>query len=606
MKIRTTTTLLAIVAMAGLALQTQAAQYRFNGAADTAWTNSANWQDYDSTGTPGPPGTNDNARFQSNKTADLDSFTAKIGGLNFRGNSNLGGCVINVNSGGSLISDADGDFAGDNRIGTVTGDATLNVNSGGYASMAGSQVLEVGQANGASGIVNVNTGGTFVAIQKADFGDASTCNGILNVNGGSVIASNDFNIGASAGATGTVTFTSGTMTFDPGATLRLTDNNTAVGQFNMTGGTLDHTNVELQVGRDGLATFTQSGGVINTKGIYIGHLTGGNGTMNMSGGTNTLTHAITLGNQDDNGKGAAMGTLNMSGGWMTCGTLEVAAEVGTVGSMTLSGVDTYLKTSHLRLGDVGVTATSSVMVEDGEFQIHKITSDSDPATESIHLSGGVLKLRHISGATGYSNALDLVDAGVITWTNGALGTLASTRDTELATLTWTNGLGTVLYADTRTNNTHYYYMWAEAEQPVPTFSDWTSDFGMTTNDAYADDYDGDDLDNLSEYALGGNPTNGIVESGILPVSDTALDGGTNWFTYVYNRRTDYVDRGLTYDVENRADLIAGNWTNDYELATGVSAPFTGSLGDEFESVTNRISMEGQSAEFTQLEITISE
>lgn len=139
----------------------------------------------------------------------------------------------------------------------------------------------------------------------------------------------------------------------------------------------------------------------------------------------------------------------------------------------------------------------------------------------------------------------------------------------------------------------------------PTFSDWATIYGLSGgNEALDANPDGDSFDNLAEYGLGGNPTN-ANDVGLTAIG-TELDSGTNWFTYVYNRRTDYVDRSLSYDVVNKDDLVIGPWTNDYELAIGVSSPFVASLGDEFESVTNRISMEGQSQEFTQLEITINE
>ncbi|VGO22331.1 hypothetical protein [Pontiella sulfatireligans] len=591
---KTLTTLLAIVAMTGFSMQAQA-ETRFNGTIDTAWTNAANWS-------AGVPTAILQARLQAAKTADIDSV-AVAGGLNFRGSGTPGASIINVNAGGSLTSDGS-DFSGNNRVGS-SGDATLNINDGGSANFSGTGIFEVGESGGGdTGYVNVYTGGVLTVSQEAQLGVDGSTLGSLLVDGGTAVFSNVLAVGQAATSTGSVTMTSGSMTFE-GTRLEMTDNTSAVATFNMTGGTITHTGEEMQVGRDGLATFTQSGGEITAKGIYVGHLKTATGSMIMTGGTNVLSGALTLGNQGD-GTSSASGSLNMSGGSMVVGTLEVGASVGTTGIMTMSGVDTYLKASTLRLGDAGVDASSSITVNDGEFQIHAILSDSNNTQENLHLAGGVLKLRHISGATGFSNAVDLIDAGVITWTNGAVGSAASLRNAELATMSWTNGMGTILYADTRTNNTHYYYMWAEADQPVPTFSDWTDDYGMTNSNTYADDYDGDLLDNLAEYALGGNPTNGFVEGGILPAFETLDDGSTNWFYYVYNRHTDYVDRSLAYDVLNVDNLVSGTWTNDYELAVGISAPFTGSLGDEFESVTNRISMEGQSAEFTQLEIMISE
>lgn len=147
---------------------------------------------------------------------------------------------------------------------------------------------------------------------------------------------------------------------------------------------------------------------------------------------------------------------------MECNNILVAAEVGTTGTLNLSGSNTYLQASTLKLGDVGVSATSTITASDGEFQIHEIVSDADSATESFHLNGAVLKLRKINSATGYDDAVALIAPGVLTWTNAPAGT---GRDPADAHLFWTNDVDSVLMVDT--NGTHYNYMWAEAHVPVP-------------------------------------------------------------------------------------------------------------------------------------------
>ena len=136
------------------------------------------------------------------------------------------------------------------------------------------------------------------------------------------------------------------------------------------------------------------------------------------------------------------------------------------------------------------------------------------------------------------------------------------------------------------------------------YDTWIDAYNVGGATAYTNNPDGDSMDNLMEYGLGGNPTN-ANDVGILPVTEV-VEGAADWFYYIYNRRPDAVDRSLTYDVLNNLALVDGTWTNEYQLEIGVSAPFIGSLGDEFESVTNRISMTGKTNEFTKLEITISE
>lgn len=573
--------------IAGFVIQANAIETRFNTGG--SWTNAANWSE-------GVPTINDLARLQNPVVAEIDSVEV-IGGLNFRGDVNLGESIININNGGSLTSDGT-QFTGNNRIGS-DGDATLNINNGGSAFFSGTGIFEVGESGaGDTGYVNVYTGGTLTVSQETQLGVDSASVGNLLIDGGSATFNNILAVGQSAGSTGVVTLVSGDLTLN-GSRIEMTDNSSAVAYLNIFGGTLTHNSEDIQVGRDGsIAVLTQTGGEINASGILVGHLTGSTGSMIMSGGTNVLSGSLTLGNQDDAGLGAASGSLDMSGGSMIVSSLLVGNEAGTTGTLTLSGTDTYLKASTLRLGTVGVSATSTINVDGGMFQVHAIQSDANSAEESIHLNGGVLKLRHIDGATGFDDAVALIDAGVLTWGKGALGTLASTFDPADATMSWTNGSGIVLYADTNTNNTHYYYMWAEAEMPVPTFSDWSTDFGMTSNNTYADDFDGDFLSNLAEYALGSNPTDAADAGAVSAVN------GEN-FLYIYNRRTDAVDRGLTYEMQNADLLTSGTWTNEY-VEVGTSAPFTDALGDEFETVTNSISMSGKDMGFAKLKITISE
>jgi hypothetical protein len=115
------------------------------------------------------------------------------------------------------------------------------------------------------------------------------------------------------------------------------------------------------------------------------------------------------------------------------------------------------------------------------------------------------------------------------------------------------------------------------------YADWADGFGLTGSNALYDaDFDGDALNNLGEYAMGGNPTNGF-DLGHLPSAGTAPQNGTNWFEYVYARRRDAVVRGLDYTVEATSNLVSEAWStnNVTEIDSGI-------IDDDFESVTNRI------------------
>jgi hypothetical protein len=114
--------------------------------------------------------------------------------------------------------------------------------------------------------------------------------------------------------------------------------------------------------------------------------------------------------------------------------------------------------------------------------------------------------------------------------------------------------------------------------------------GTSTN--WNDDFEPDGLNNLAEYALGGDPT--FNDAAIkLPTAHT----DSNWLYYMYNRREDAAARGLSYTLLSGSDLQDGSMTN-------VLAPFSVSAAlDGFESVTNRISTSAESKQFMQLEIS---
>lgn len=112
-----------------------------------------------------------------------------------------------------------------------------------------------------------------------------------------------------------------------------------------------------------------------------------------------------------------------------------------------------------------------------------------------------------------------------------------------------------------------------------------------------DDDDEDGINNLSEYAQGGDPNN-PADTGTLPVlGASVISGGTNWIEYVYLKRVS-AENGLTYSLVQSQDLMQGGWTNNGDIVeVGESAV----VGD-FKTVTNRVPTDGKSQEFIRLMI----
>ena len=129
-----------------------------------------------------------------------------------------------------------------------------------------------------------------------------------------------------------------------------------------------------------------------------------------------------------------------------------------------------------------------------------------------------------------------------------------------------------------------------------TYEDWVvEDTALTVgvNDARTDNPDFDSMDNLLEYALGGNP---LVDddASILP----AADFGSSSIEYVFRRRSDHATRGLNYGITATADdLTLNTWTN----YGGLFEVSSGTIDFAFDSVTNTVPAGGDIG-FLNLEV----
>ena len=126
--------------------------------------------------------------------------------------------------------------------------------------------------------------------------------------------------------------------------------------------------------------------------------------------------------------------------------------------------------------------------------------------------------------------------------------------------------------------------------------EWAINHGLEGTDATADaDPDGDALNNLGEYGLGGDPTN-PADQGIPSTYALNEAGGTNWITYIYPKRSN-LNSGLTYYLELSTNLVDGTWIND-----GYDVVGTGIINPEFNTVTNQIPTEPEREKFIRLVI----
>ena len=128
----------------------------------------------------------------------------------------------------------------------------------------------------------------------------------------------------------------------------------------------------------------------------------------------------------------------------------------------------------------------------------------------------------------------------------------------------------------------YYNAWLEGYPGIGSATNWN------------DNPDGDNLENLAEYALGGDPL--VPDTGNPSTFRMLETSGSNVLEYVYAKRNDAEQRGLAYSLGSTPDLVSGAWSNANAEVVG-----TGVLDAEFDTVTNRIPADGE-AGFIRLEI----
>jgi len=127
-----------------------------------------------------------------------------------------------------------------------------------------------------------------------------------------------------------------------------------------------------------------------------------------------------------------------------------------------------------------------------------------------------------------------------------------------------------------------------------TYEAWVDTYGLAGADTNRTaDVEPDGLDNLMEYALGGNPTNDD-HAAVAPAIFMADDAGTNWFYQVNQERTD--DTTLTFTYGTETDLIVGSWDTNDVFFVGESVETNG-----FKTVTNRTEVTG-TAKFIRLNV----
>jgi hypothetical protein len=119
-----------------------------------------------------------------------------------------------------------------------------------------------------------------------------------------------------------------------------------------------------------------------------------------------------------------------------------------------------------------------------------------------------------------------------------------------------------------------------SESQALIYINWAAAYGLIGGMTDDDDLDG--LDNLYEFAVGGNPTNGSVAPAYMPTGSLIESSGSNVLQYVYTRRQPVpVDMQYYCEVSSQG-LILPNWADAGYTVTGEADADPG-----FRTVTNQ-------------------
>ena len=372
--------------------------------------------------------------------------------------------TFNVNTSGTIrINDLAVGSSG--HIGVMNVDAgTINTTGWNFIGKNEGTTGAVGTLRMAGGTLS-NTGRTFIA--------EAGCTGTLILSGGSYKNTNNevFVVGAASGGVGTVTINHaasllqstgelqiadqagslGTVNLIEGAVT--VDNWFAVGRrggqgiLNMSGGTLTKTgggNVTISTGTNGTGTINQTGGVFNNTAsqTFLGESWNGdgNGTWNLSGTGQAVLGEIIFGNG-----GASQGTLNRDGGTLTATRIRDnttgATHFNFNGGTLKAGAN---EAAFLAGLDAATVKAGGALIDTNGFNIaiDQALLDGGGGGGLTKSGAGTLTLNATNTYTGPTT----VAAGVLA-VNGSIASSSLTTVDAGATLRGTGTLGSTAVAD---------------------------------------------------------------------------------------------------------------------------------------------------------------
>ncbi|MDF7826664.1 hypothetical protein P4B35_21725 [Pontiellaceae bacterium B12227] len=325
------------------------------------------------------------------------------------------------------------------------------------------------------------------------------------------------------------------------------------------------------------SVYTLSGGTLTSRAngnIYA------NGQMAINGGS--LSHD-TAGDNDLFVIGDGLLTLE-SGTW--------SSTAGAAGDVLTFSPDVEISGGTINLpGRNHFTGEFKVIGDAASISMQRLNVSPDFIFEFAPGGGSALSVVECPTYVQLAAGTILVDGSNYNGGSAEIPLFSTVKISSLpaaaVTTNFVDGITATITVDT---NAHTAVLTIEASG----FSGWVSDYDLTGDDALPGaDVEPDGLNNLMEYALGGNPTNDDAAA-VSPKTYTAEVGGTDYFYHVSDQRD---DSSLTFTLGTKASLIVSpTWdTNDVSLV-GESM-----VSENYKTVTNRTEATPD-AKFLQLEV----
>ncbi len=545
-----------------------------------------------------------------------DSGIAATGTLNVAGSGSVthsgarfmvgrsGHGVLNIGDSATVSLSGKDVWVG--RYGTADGEINQ---SGGTFTASGSGILEVGDSADTTARVTVS-GGTFNANSAAStrIGNYGTGSVVIEGTGKLNSSSTFLSVGSHGDAHGTLTVRGNgsvdtTGEFGVGM-WRETSGVNGVGVLNISenGAVTNNSPNHFSIGRSGTGTLNLDGNgklIVTTASDFniAAWGNGSQGTVNMSGGL--LRH---LSNKTFYVGRTGNGTFIQTGGEVDVPRFQLAKETGSVGFYSISGGNLAIR--NYIGGGVGGSGTFEVNGSAATgITAHRAYFWEDHFRVKLDANGSTPI--EVTAGNGYDGKIDLrralFEVDTLPSFSGQVGDTYDIMRSDVEILIdeagyperdmiFSNLSATAEFSYSVVSSGGWEILRLTVLSATSKFERWTGDYGLSGADAAPDfDYDGDGLDNLYEYGLGGDPTN-PADRGLSPTYEQDATS----LTYVYPKLSDS-NSGLDYYLELTDDLIYTPWTNSGYTVTG-----TGIIDSEFDAVTNRIPADVKDEQFVRL------